>query len=85
MKTNKLNKGDTLLITQDFLNDNFKRGNAGVSSVWVLGETCKVCDLSDYSTVRVHRGLWSIWIDNNLAESMRDAYINRNAQGHNYY
>lgn len=73
MKSQILKNGDRVLITQDFIDNIVKRGMA-FSSVWKLDDTAKVCETTDYSQVRIYRGIWSIWIDNDLAESMYAAY-----------
>lgn len=79
MKSKILNKNDKLLVTQEFLEHLVKVGNNSKMSncIWKLGDIAKVDKLSDYSTVRVYRGIWSIWIDNNLAEQMRTEFLEK--------
>lgn len=73
MKSQILKKGDRVLITLEFLDNIVKRGMA-FSSVWKLDDVAKVCETTGYAQVRIYRGIWSIWIDNDLAESMFAAY-----------
>jgi hypothetical protein len=74
MKSDILKQGDKLLITQEFLDNLSKRGVCH-KMIWRLGETCKVSELSEFSTVKVYRGIWDVWIDNTLAENMHIDYL----------
>ena len=74
MKSEILKQGDKLLITQEFLDNLSKRGVCH-KLVWRLGETCKVVELSEFSTVKIIKGIWTTWIDNNLAEEMHIDYL----------
>jgi len=80
MKSTILKQNDKLLINQDFIENLTQRGICH-RLIWRLGETCKVSELSEWSTVKVYKGLWSVWIDNSLAESMY--YENNSSKSQN--
>lgn len=77
MKSEILKRGDKVLITHDLIDHLIRVGNPGVvvNRIWEVGKTATIEKLSDYSTVRIVRGVWSVWIDNNIAESMRIDYL----------
>ena len=74
MKSQILKRNDELLITDELIN-HFKAVGNPVISIWNIGGIARVDKLSEYSTVRIRRGHWSIWINNDIAESMRTAYL----------
>lgn len=74
MKSQILNKGDKVLITQEFI-DNLSKMNCFNKTIWRVGESATVYELSDYSTVRIYRGIWDVWVTNPIAENMREAYL----------
>ena len=80
MKSEVLNIGDKVLINHDFIDQLIRMGNSDktINRIWELGKTATIIKLSDYSTVKVVRGIWSTWIDNNIAEQMRADYLKTN-------
>jgi len=76
VKSEILNKGDKIIITQEFIDNNIKIGNT-LTSIWKLGSIATVCEIDEYSRIRLYRGMWSVWTTNPIAENMRSAYLNR--------
>lgn len=74
MKSAVLKIGDKVSITQEFIDENERIGNK-LTSIWKIGDTAKIVDMTDFSTVRVCRGIWSVWVTNSIAENMRDEYL----------
>lgn len=69
MKSEILKVGDKVIITQDFL-DEFIRIGKPLTSIWRVGDTAKIVELSDYGTVKLCRGIWSVWAVNHIVEDM---------------
>lgn len=74
MKSENLKIGDKLLITEAFMTE-MKRQNPLTAHVWMMFKSATVDELSVFSTVNVSAYPFSVWIDNNLAENMRKAYL----------
>ena len=74
MKSEMLKEGDKVLVTQDFLEAQAKL-NCINRTIWRLGDVATVDKLSEFSTVKIRRGIWSLWITNPLAENMHLDYL----------
>lgn len=74
MKSELLKVSDKLFITDEFMQE-MKRQNPLTAHVWMMFKYAIVSELSSFSTTNVSAYPFSVWIDNNLAESMRKAYL----------
>lgn len=75
MKSQILKQGDKVLITQDFIDQMSKLNPMYNKTIWRLGEVATIDDVSEFSTVRIYRGLWNTWVTNPLAEEMHVDYL----------
>lgn len=75
MKSEILKLGDKVLITQDFI-DRMSRVNPQYNkTIWKLGTVATIDRITEFSTVRIYKGIWSIFVTNDLAESMNVDYL----------
>lgn len=75
MKSKTLNPGDKVLITQDFIDRMIKVNPQYNKTIWQLGTVATIDRITEFSTVRIYKGIWSIFVTNDLAEEMNVDYL----------